>query len=62
MRTTQQGSRSVSKLGAKIWKLLPREIKNSFSLTVFKNKIRMWTPEKCPCKLCQTCIKNAGYI
>ena len=62
MRTTQHGSRSVSKLGAKIWNLSPRETKNSSSLTVFTNKIRMWTPEKCPCKLCQRYIKNVGYI
>ena len=53
---------SVSNLAAKLWNLLPREIKNSSSLTVFKNKIRKWTPEKCPCKLCQTYIKNIGYI
>ena len=62
IRTTQYGIESVSNLGAKLWNLLPREIKNSFSITVFKNKIRKWTPEKYPCKLCQTYIKNAGYI
>ena len=38
IRTTQYGIESVSNLG-KIWNLLPREIKNSSSLTVFKNKI-----------------------
>ena len=62
IRTTQYGIESVSNLGAKLWNLLPREIKNSFSLTVFKNKIRKWTPEKCPCKLCQTYRKNVGHI
>ena len=36
--------------------------KNSSSLTVFKNKIRKWTPEKCLCKLCQTYMKTVGYI
>ena len=62
IRTTQYGIESVSNLGVKLWNLLPREIKNSSSLTVFKNKNRKWTPEKCPCKLCQTYIKNIGYI
>ena len=62
IRTTQFGIESVSILGAKLWKMLPGEIKNSSSLTVFKNKIRNWIPEKCPCKLCQTYIKNFGYI
>ena len=62
IRTTQYGIQSVSNLGGKSWNLLPREIKNSSSLTVFKNKIRKWTPEKCTCKLFQTYIKNVGYI
>ena len=61
IRTTQYGIESVSNLEAKLWNLLPGKMKNS-SLTVFKNKIRKWTPEKCPCKLCQTYIKNVGYI
>ena len=58
IRTTQYGIESVSNLGAKLWNLLPGEIKNSSSLTVFKNKIRKWTPEKFPCKLCQTYTKK----
>ena len=44
MQATQYGIKSVSNLGAKLWNLLPREIKNSSSLTVSKNKIRRWTP------------------
>ena len=55
--TTQYGIESVSNSGAKLWNLLPREIKNSSSFTVFYNKIRKWAPEKC-----QTYIKNVGYI
>ena len=62
IRTTQYGIESVSNLGAKLWNLLPGEIKNSSSFTVFKNRIRKWTPEKCPCKLCQIYIKKVGYI
>ena len=58
IRTTENGIESVSNLGAKLWTLLPGEIKNSSSLTVFKNKIRKWTPEKCSCKLSQKYIKN----
>ena len=53
IRTTQYGIESVWNLGAKLWKLLPIEI-NSSSLTVLKNEIRKWTPEKNSCKLCQT--------
>ena len=62
LKAKQYGIESISNLGAKLWNLLPGEIKNSSSLTIFKNKIRKWIPQKCPCKLCQTCIKNVGYI
>ena len=62
IRTTQYRIESVSNLGAKLWNLLPREIKNSSSLTFFKNKMRKWAPEKCPCKLYQTYINNIRYI
>ena len=40
IQTTQYGSESFSNLGAKLWNLLPREIKSCSPLTVFKNKIR----------------------
>ena len=50
IRTTQFGIKSVSNLGTKLWNLLSGEIKNSSSLTVFKNKIRNGIPEKCPCQ------------
>ena len=62
IRTIQYRIESDSNLGAKLWNLLPREIKNSSSITVFKNKIRKWTHEKCPCKFCHTYIKSIGYI
>ena len=62
IRTTHYGIETISNLGAKIWDLLPEEIKNASSLSVFKTKIKKWIPKKCPCKLCQTYIKNIGFI
>ena len=53
IRNTQYEFERLSNLRAKLWNLLPGEIKDSSSLTVFKNKIRKCIPEKCPCKLCQ---------
>ena len=40
IQTTQNRIESVSNLGAKLRNLLLGEIKNSFSVTVFKSKIR----------------------
>ena len=39
VQTTQYGIESAPNLGAKSWNLLPGEIRNSSSMTVFKNKI-----------------------
>ena len=62
IRTTHHGIETISNLGAKIWDLLPEEIKNASSLSVFKTKIKKWIPKKCLCKLCQAYIKNIGFI
>ena len=62
IRTTHYGIEKISNLGAKIWDLLPEEIKNASSLFVFKTKITKWIPKKCPYKFCQTYIKHIGFI
>ena len=48
----QYGTQCVPNLGAKSYDLLPGEIKNSSPLSILKNKIRKWIPEKCSYKLC----------
>ena len=62
IRTAHYGIETISNLGAKIWDLLPQEIKHASSVSIFKTKIKKWIPQKCPCKLCQTYIKNIGFI
>ena len=51
--TEHYGKETLSYLGPKIWNIIPSEIKSSATLTVFKQKIRRWKPDKCPCKLCK---------
>ena len=60
-RTTHYGIESISNIGAKIWNILPNDIKISPSLNIFKRKIKQWVPE-CPCRLCKTYIENIGFI
>ena len=62
MRTTLFGKETVSNLGAKIWPLLPEELKNASSLQVFKNKLKEWKPTSCQCQLCKTYIQHIGFI
>ena len=62
VRTEYYGKATLSYLGPKFWNILPNEIKSAASLNIFKQKIRRWKPDKCPCKLCKTYIAGVGFI
>ena len=56
------GTESISSLAPKIWELIPSDIRSANSLGIFKEKIKFWTTDKCPCRLCKTYIGNVGFI
>ena len=60
--TTYYGQQSISYLAPRIWKYLPNNIKESPTIKSFKQKIRNWIPECCPCRLCKVYILNLGFI
>ena len=62
VKTVHYGTESLSFLGPKIWELVPLEIKSSQSLEDFKQKIKSWIPENCPCRLCKTYLPQIGFI
>ena len=62
VKTVHYGTESLSFLGPRIWKLVPLEIKKSTSLQIFKNKIKTWAPENCPCRLCKTYVQGVGFV
>ena len=62
IRTEHFGIETLSHLGSKLWPQVPNSIKSSPSLSIFKNKIKKWKPEKCPCKLCKIFVPNLGYL
>ena len=53
-RTVFFGTESIMNLEAKLWNMVPQNIKSSESLNVFKSKIKYWTPNHCPCQICKT--------
>ena len=61
-RTVYFGTESISSLAPKIWEIVPCEIKNAKSLDIFKKRIKLWTTDKCPCRLCKRYIGNVGFI
>ena len=62
IRTVRFGSESLSNIGPQIWDLVPQNIKNSTSLSVFKEKIRKWKIEECPCRLCKKYLPQLGFL
>ena len=61
-RTVYFGTESISSLALKIWELIPSDIRSANSLGMFKEKIKFWTTDKCPCRLCKTYIGNVGFV
>ena len=56
-----KGQQSLRYLGPTIWNLVPDSIKYIKSLNVFKNKIKKWKPQDCPCRLCKEYVHGLGF-
>ena len=55
-------SESISNLGHRIWNLIPDRLKELNNISSFKNKIKRWQPEICPCRFCKTYIPRVGFF
>ena len=62
IRTAHYGDNSLTYLGTKLWELIPSNMKDTESVEVFKNRIKGWIPDNCPCRLCKTYIHQVGFI
>ena len=62
VKSVFHGSESISYLGPKICDILPSELKELTSLNAFKNGIKKWRTNNCPCRLCKQYVSNLGFI
>ena len=53
---------SVSNMQAKLRDILSESIRCDESFLGFKNKMKVWTLMKCPCKLCKIYVANVGCL
>ena len=60
--TVHYESESLVSLAPKIWELAPDSIREVKTLSIFKNKIKAWTTDKCPFRLCKNYIWKVGFI
>ena len=57
-----QGKESISYLGPQIWDMIPVEMKNLTTISVFKREVKTWKLEKCQCRLCKPYMQNVVFI
>ena len=62
VRTVNNGIETIRYRGPITWELVPTDIKESKSLTEFKENIKIWKPQGCTCRLCKIYIKNLGFL
>ena len=62
VRTVNFGKESLRYRGIITWELLPQEIKDSQTLSVFKNRIKGWRSQGCTCRLCKNYVFNLGFL
>ena len=56
------GENSIRSFGPVVWNdMLPQNIKNCHSLDEFKNAIKSWVPDNCPCRLCKNYVEGLGF-
>ena len=61
-KTVHYGLQTLRCLGPKLWNMIPSNIRDSPSLSVFKTKIKKWVPYSCPCRLCKFYQPQLGFL
>ena len=61
VKTVNRGIETIRYRGPLTWELVPDDIKESESLSIFKDKIKSWKPSGCSCRLCKNYIPGIGY-
>ena len=56
VKTLINGTESIYYLRSVICNIFPVTYKELPSLEAFKNRIKKWKPENCPCRLCKTYV------
>ena len=58
----KMGPETITYRAPQLWNLVPTEIKDAPSLSTFKEKIKSWYCDNCPCRLCRTYLDNVGFV
>ena len=53
---------SLRYMAAKVWDMVPNDMKNVNEIETFKNNFRKWKPVNCHCKLCLDYVSCVGHV
>ena len=59
--TTVNYDLSIKHPAPQIWELVPQNVRKCKILNQFKEKVKSWYPDHCPCRLCKTYIAQLGF-
>ena len=62
IKAVRYGTETITYLGIKIWSFIPGETRESAPLETFRQKIKLWKPNSCPCRICKKYIANVGFV
>ena len=62
IKTLRCGTENITYLDPKILLIVPNEIKESASMEIFREKIKLWKPGNCSGRICKRCIANVGPV
>ena len=62
VKTALYGTETLSYLGPNIWNLVPSDIRGCATEPIFHQKIKIWKPDRYPCRLCEVYIPDLGFI
>ena len=58
VKIEKYGIKNIQYIGKRLWASLPEEIKDSDTLTNFKQRIKSWKGSTCICRLCKILIMD----
>ena len=59
---TDMGKLSLRSFGPVVWNtMLPESIKSSENINIFKERIKLWIPDNCQCRLCSDWVDGVGF-
>ena len=61
-RSVKYGLDAIPYHASQLRQQVPTDIREAASLALFKNRIKTWKCEDCPCRSCKIFIENVGYI